>query len=92
MRAPISANLLLIDLNWLSERMMLTLKPWLVYTPMMILKCLIMVLFSMLSSLPTDPNLMCLKIVKRDAIVLTFIASVNRVICLYCGIIATGIV
>ena len=70
--------------------MTLTLR--LAYMLMMSLKSFMVVLFSMLSSIPAEPNFMCLEIVIRNAIPLTFITSAERVTCLYCCMMDIGIV
>ncbi len=46
----------------------------------------------MLSSLPAEPNLICLEIVIRNGIPLTFITSADKVTFLYCDMILSGTV
>ena len=79
-----------MDSNWLSARMMVTRKPRETYAPMIALKCLMMWLFFILSNLPAEPNLICLEIVIKNGIPVTFMMSADSVTSLYCCIICRG--
>ena len=61
------------------------------YVPIKALKYLSMWQFFMLSSLPADPNVMCLDIVMRNGIPSTSMISTDSVMFLYCCMMETGI-
>ena len=79
-----------MDSNWLSARMRVSRKPRVTYAPMRALKCLMMWLFFILSSLPAEPSLICLEIVVKNGIPVTFIISADSVASLYCCKFGTG--